>query len=295
MQNTALAAFEEVRPRLFGVAYRMMGSVTEADDVLQDAWLRWQGTDRAAVDNPEAFLTTTVTRLSINALTSARATRETYIGSWLPEPVSTAEDPALGADRAEALELAVVMLLERLEPAERAAYVLREAFDYPYREIGEVLSVTEANARQLAHRARGHIGRRRAAAVDPAERNRILTAFVGAATSGDLAALESVLTEDVVSISDGGGFVSAARVPVVGRNRVARFVAGTVARFGPGSHPVLVEVNGRPSVLTIRDSDPDTLLSFEVGPDGIKRLLFVRNPHKLERLRTLIRPDGESA
>lgn len=288
MHDTALAAFEKVRPRLFGVAYRMMGSVTEADDVLQDAWLRWQGTDRDAVRNPEAFLTTVVTRLSLNALTSARATRETYVGSWLPEPVSTGDDPALGADRAEALELAVVMLLERLDPAERAAYVLREAFAYPYRQIAEVLAVNEAAARQLAHRARGHIGRERATVIDPAERERIMTAFAAAATRGDLAALESVLTQDVVSISDGGGVVSAARMPVVGRAKVARFVLGALAKFAAGSHPVVVQVNGSPAVLTVRDGEPDTLLAFEVGPDGISRLLFVRNPHKLTQLRSLI-------
>ena len=290
MHDTALAAFEKVRPRLFGVAYRMMGSVTEADDVLQDAWLRWQGTDRDAVRNPEAFLTTVVTRLSLNALTSARATRETYVGSWLPEPVSTGDDPALGADRAEALELAVVMLLERLDPAERAAYVLREAFAYPYRQIAEVLAVNEAAARQLAHRARGHIGRERATVIDPAERERIMTAFAAAATRGDLAALESVLTQDVVSISDGGGVVSAARMPVVGRAKVARFVLGALAKFAAGSHPVMVQVNGSPAVLTVRDGEPDTLLAFEVGPDGISRLLFVRNPHKLTQLRSLTLP-----
>lgn len=290
MQDTALAAFEKVRPRLFGVAYRMMGSVTEADDVLQDAWLRWQGTDRDAVRNPEAFLTTVVTRLSLNALTSARATRETYVGSWLPEPVSTGDDPALGADRAEALELAVMMLLERLDPAERAAYVLREAFAYPYRQIAEVLAVNEAAARQLAHRARGHIGRERATVIDPAERERIMTAFAAAATRGDLAALESVLTQDVVSISDGGGVVSAARMPVVGRAKVARFVLGALAKFAAGSHPVMVQVNGSPAVLTVRDGEPDTLLAFEVGPDGISRLLFVRNPHKLTQLRSLTLP-----
>ena len=290
MHDTALAAFEKVRPRLFGVAYRMMGSVTEADDVLQDAWLRWQGTDRDAVRNPEAFLTTVVTRLSLNALTSARATRETYVGSWLPEPVSTGDDPALGADRAEALELAVVMLLERLDPAERAAYVLREAFAYPYRQIAAVLAVNEAAARQLAHRARGHIGRERATVIDPAERERIMTAFAAAATRGDLAALESVLTQDVVSISDGGGVVSAARMPVVGRAKVARFVLGALAKFAAGSHPVMVQVNGSPAVLTVRDGEPDTLLAFEVGPDGISRLLFVRNPHKLTQLRSLTLP-----
>lgn len=285
---TALAEFEKARSRLFGIAYRMMGTATEAEDVLQDAWLRWQGTDHDAVRNPEAFLSTTVTRLSLNALTSARATRETYIGPWLPEPVSTAEDPALGADRAEALEMAVVVLLERLDPPERAAYVLREAFDYPYREIGALLETSEANARQLARRARDHIGRERESVVDPAERSRIMTAFVAAAEVGDLTALESVLTDDVVSVSDGGGVITAARVPLVGRGKVARFVLGAVTKFAVGSHPIVVEVNGAPAVLTVRDGAPDTLLAFDFGPGGISRLMFVRNPEKLEHLRSLI-------
>lgn len=287
-QTTALAEFEKVRPRLFGIAYRMMGTATEAEDILQDAWLRWQGTDRGVVRNPEAFLSTTVTRLSLNALTSARATRETYIGPWLPEPVSTADDPALGADRAEALEMAVVMLLERLEPRERAAYVLREAFDYPYREIGELLETSEANARQLARRAREHIGRERAAVVDPAERSRIMTAFVAAAEAGDLAALEAALTGEVVAVSDGGGVISAARVPVVGRAKVARFVLGALTKFAVGTFPMLVDVNGSPAVLIVRDGTPDSLVSFDYGPGGISRLMFVRNPGKLGRMQSLI-------
>ncbi|MGO2740539.1 MAG: sigma-70 family RNA polymerase sigma factor, partial [Cellulosimicrobium funkei] len=156
----ALDAFLSVRSRLFGIAYRMLGSATEAEDVVQEAWVRWQGTDRSVVRNPAAFLTTTVTRLAINAATSARARRETYVGPWLPEPVDTSDDPALGAERAEALEIATLVLLERLAPVERAVYVLREAFDYPYRRVAEILGLTEANARQLARRARERLGER---------------------------------------------------------------------------------------------------------------------------------------
>lgn len=287
---TALDEFERLRPRLFGIAYRMTGAAGEAEDVVQDAWVRWQKTDRETVRNPEAFLVTVVTRLSINAVTSARATRETYIGPWLPEPVSTVGDPALGADRAEALEMAVVLLLERLDPRERAAYVLREAFDYPYRAIGELLETSEANARQLARRAREHVGRERHSSVDPEQRARIMTAFVAAAQAGDLAALEAVLTADVVSISDGGGVVSAARVPLQGRDKVARFFLGALTKFAVGSYPLLVECNGGPAVLTVRDGEPDTLLAFEVTEGGISTLMFVRNPGKLTRLRSLIPP-----
>src|SRR5882672_1193399 len=147
--DDGLAVFVGVRSRLFGIAYRMLGSATEAEDIVQDVWLRWQTTNRNVVLNPHAFLATTTARLAINVAQSARTRRETYVGQWLPEPVDTSADPRLGAERREALELAVLVLLERLSPPERAAYVLREAFNYPYKDIGEVLHVEEANARQL--------------------------------------------------------------------------------------------------------------------------------------------------
>lgn len=153
----ATAEFIAVRGRLFGIAYRMLGSSSEAEDIVQEAWLRWQTADRSAVVDPAAFLATTTTRLCLNALQSARARRETYVGPWLPEPVDTSADPHLGAERGEALELATVMLMEKLQPTERAAYVLREAFDYPYARIAEIVQVKEANARQLVSRARKHI------------------------------------------------------------------------------------------------------------------------------------------
>ncbi len=148
---TTLETFQAVRPRLFGIAYRMLGSATEADDVVQDAWVRWQGADRAAVREPAAFLATTVTRLAINELESARARREVYVGPWLPEPVATTDDPTLGAERAEAMSLAVLLLLERLTPAERAAFVLHEAFDYPYRQIAEVLEIVGGQRAAAGH------------------------------------------------------------------------------------------------------------------------------------------------
>ena len=169
-RQDALTAFEPQRRRLFGIAYRMLGSVSEAEDVVQDAWLRWQGADRASVREPAAFLATTVTRLCLNALSSARARRELYVGPWLPEPVSTTDDPTLGAERAEALSLAVLLLMERLTPAERAAYVLREAFVYSHRDIAAVLETTETNARQLVSRARAHVTAERAAPVEPGSR-----------------------------------------------------------------------------------------------------------------------------
>src|SRR5690242_9580436 len=198
----AAAVFGEVRPRLFGIAYRMLGSAAEAEDIVQDVWLRWQTADRSVVLNPAAYLSTATTRLAINAVQSARVRRETYIGPWLPEPVDTAADPHLGAERGEALELAVLLLLERLSPNERAAYVLREAFDYPYGQIADIIQLSEAAARQLVSRARKHVLAARRTKVTPVEQRRLLTAFVAAARAGDLAALEKILAEDVVSYSD---------------------------------------------------------------------------------------------
>src|SRR5437868_9070811 len=188
--DDGLSAFAPVHSRLFGIAYRMLGSAAEAEDIVQDVWLRWQSTDRSAVENPPAFLATTTTRLCINLAQSAHSRRETYIGMWLPEPVDTSGDPGIGAERGEALQLAVLLLLEKLTPTERAAYVLREAFDYPYREIAEILQLEEANTRQLVTRARQHIAAERRTPVSPAEQRRLLQPFIAAAQTEALAQLE---------------------------------------------------------------------------------------------------------
>src|SRR6202789_926348 len=212
--DDGLSAFAEVRPRLFGIAYRMLGSAAEAEDIVQDVWLRWQATDRSIVENPPAFLATTTTRMCINFAQSAQSRRETYIGPWLPEPVDTSSDPALGAERGEALGLAILLLLEKLSPTERASYVLREAFDYSYRQIADIIQMEEANTRQLVSRARKHIADGRRAPVSSQEQRRLLEAFIAAAQKGDLATLEGLFAADVVSYADGGGIVRAARVPV---------------------------------------------------------------------------------
>lgn len=167
--DDGLSAFVSARARLFGIAYRLLGSAAEAEDILQDVWMRWQTTDRSVVVNPPAFLAATAIRLAINVAQSARVRRETYVGPWLPEPVDTGGDPALRAERGEALAFAVLVLLERLSPSERAAYVLREAFDYPYRQIADVLRLTESNTRQLVTRARRHVADGRRVPVTPAE------------------------------------------------------------------------------------------------------------------------------
>jgi len=282
--DLAVADFAAVRSRLFGIAYRMLGSAVEAEDVVQDAWLRWQGTDRTAVRDAAAFLAATTTRLAINVAKSARVSRESYIGPWIPEPVDTSADPQLGAERGEALELAVLMMLEKLPATERAAYVLREAFDYPYRQIAEVLETSEANARQLATRARAHLAEERKAVVSAEDHRRLLHAFVAAANSGEIEELERLLAADVVSYSDGGGVVFAARKAVVGRARVAQFIAGVAAKNLAGASASVVEANGQPGVLVTVGEKIIVFVSIEATADGVSRVLFVLNPAKLTRV-----------
>ena len=279
--DEALAVFGAVRPRLFGIAYRMLGSASEAEDIVQDTWLRWQGTDRSVVEDPPAFLATTTTRLAINTLQSARARRETYIGPWLPEPVDTSADPTLGAERAEALGFAVLVMLERLTPTERAAYVLREAFAYPYDQISEIVQLSEAAARQLVSRARKHLAGERRREVSQQEQRRLLTAFLSAAQTGDLAELERLFAEDVVSYSDGGGLVRASKFPVHGRERVAKFVRAFHTHFWDGVDVTNALTNGQPSVVLSRDGTTFAVLTVAAGARGIDQVLWMMNPQKL--------------
>ena len=278
--DNGLLAFFNVRPRLFGIAYRMLGSAAEAEDIVQDVWLRWQSTNRSVVENPPAYLATTTTRLCINLTQSAHARRETYIGTWLPEPVDTSSDPGLGAERGEALKLAVLMLLEKLSPTERAAYVLREAFDYSYHQIADILQMEEASVRQLVSRSRKHIADGRRAPVSSGEQRRLLEAFIAAAQKADMAALENLFAEDVVSTSDGGGIVRAARVPVAGRERVAKFIA-TASHFWNGVTLAWVETNGEAAVLVSRDGVPVALTTINASAQGIDQIVWVLRPSKL--------------
>jgi RNA polymerase sigma-70 factor, ECF subfamily len=279
--QSAVGAFNEARPRLFGIAYRMLGSVAEAEDIVQEAWLRWQQTDRDVVRNPAAFLTTVTTRLAINTAESARVRREQYVGPWLPEPVDTSADPSLGAENAEALESAVLMLLEKLGPEQRAAYVLRQAFGYSYDQIAEILTTSPANARQLVSRAQKHVESSRKEPVDPAKHRELLDAFVAAARDGDVMRLERVLAAEVVSTTDSAGEAPrAARRPVSGRDNVARFVAGW-SDWWEGTTVTLVETNGRTAILARRDGAPAVLLSVSASPQGIDQLMWVMAPDKL--------------
>jgi RNA polymerase sigma-70 factor (ECF subfamily) len=281
VQDDALLEFVKVRPRLFGIAYRILGSAAEAEDIVQDVWLRWQTTNRSAVLDPPAFLATATTRLAINLAQSARSRREMYVGPWLPEPVDTSADPQLGAERGEALEFAVLLLLEKLSSTERAAYVLREAFDYPYRQIAEILQLEEANTRQLVARARQHIADGRRTPVSSAEQRRLLEAFIAAAQMGDLAALEGLFASDVVSYSDGGGIVRAARTPVVGRGRVAKFIAAFASHFWTGVTLMWIQTNGQSSVLMSRDGAIVTVATIDASAQGIEQILWMMRPSKL--------------
>lgn len=269
------------RPHLFGIAYRVLGSVVEAEDIVQDAWLRWQNTNRADIVEPTAFLATVTSRLAINLAQSAPKRRESYIGPWLPEPVDTRLDPQLGAERAEALDMAVLHLMEKLNPVERAAYVLREAFDYPYKRIADMLETSEANTRQLVSRARKRLSAERREPVSPAAHRRLLEVFLSAAQTGNLSVLEDVLTADVVSYSDGGGIRGASKIPVVGRSHVSKYLAAFAPRFWPPTEVRWVEANGRPAVLVSADGNSVALLSVDVSERGIERIMWVMNPAKL--------------
>ena len=279
--ESAIGTFNESRSRLFGIAYRMLGSVAEAEDIVQEAWLRWQQTDRSIVRNPAGFLTTVTARLALNTAASARVRREQYVGPWLPEPVDTSADPSLGAEKAEALEAAVLMLLEKLAPEQRAAYVLREAFGYSHDEIAEILATTPANARQLFSRAKKHVQSSRREPVDPSEHRALLEAFVAAAQNGDVKRLEQVLSANVVSTSDGAGVAPrAARRPVAGRDDVARFIAGW-SSWWTDTTLTWLETNGQASVLVTRGDAALALLSISTSQSGIDQLLWVLAPDKL--------------
>jgi RNA polymerase sigma-70 factor (ECF subfamily) len=277
--------FEAHRAHLRGVAYRMIGSLSEAEDVLQEAYLRWQGVAEP-VSNPRGYLSTLVTRLCIDWLKSARARRETYVGTWLPEPVVDANAVRLDSpsELAEDISVALLLALERLSPLERAAFLLHDVFDVDYAAIAPVLSRSEEACRQLAARGRAHVrgGRARYRPTD-AESERLLKAFL-AATSGDTRVLQDVLAEDAIFYSDGGGRVTAALKPIFGRSNILRFLAG-IARKNAGTWRLearRVDVNGLPGLVLTSEGHVVQTLAFEFDDRGILRAIFgVRNPEKL--------------
>ena len=285
-----VAVFEGQRPRLFGLAYRMLGSASEAEDVVQDAYLRWSGTDHAAVAAPAAWLTTAVVNLCRNLLTSARTRRERYVGTWLPEPVLTADGtlgPLETAEQRELVSLALLTLLERLTPNERAVFVLRESFGHSHREIAEILGTSEAGCRQLHHRARQRIGDPKPRfRPEPGEWKRLVESFFVAAGQGDVAGLERLLADGVTYWADGGGQAPLARRAVTGRSRLARFIAKLFPRYagdpafgGAGLSPA--EVNGEPALLARSGGELIAVFVPEIADGKITALRVAANPGKL--------------
>ncbi|GAP46685.1 RNA polymerase sigma factor SigJ [Streptomyces azureus] len=286
--------FEAARPRLEAIAYRLLGSASEAEDAVQETFLRWQAADVDHVEVPEAWLTKVLTNLCLNQLTSARARRETYVGQWLPEPV-LAGDPMLGpadtAEQRESVSFAVLALLERLSPNERAVYVLREAFDYPHREIAEILDITEAASQQILHRAKKHIADGKARTeVDEAAARRIVDEFLAAATSGRTEPLVRLLTQDAISVGDGGGKVPARAKAFEGALAVAKFMRGL---FKPGKAKrdlvggspdvYATTANGGPAIVAVLDGRVIGVMCLEVTAEGIAAFRNQVNPDKLER------------
>jgi RNA polymerase sigma-70 factor (ECF subfamily) len=285
-----VAQFVELRPVLFGVAYRMLGSAAEADDIVQEAYLRWAGIDDAAVASPRAYLTTIVTRLSIDRLRSARVRRESYRGPWLPEPIVLDEQDSAqpdGGELADSLSLAFLVLLEELAPAERAAFLLRDVFGYPYGEIARTLERSETACRQLVSRARHRIGDRRKRFDADDERSRELTRrFVGACATGDVEELMALLTDDVVVWTDGGGKVKSAPRPVVGPWRAARFLIHVAKGLQDGVTLREETLNGQPSVVFEIDGEVTSAVVFDVLGGQIAGIRVVANPEKLTTLRS---------
>jgi RNA polymerase sigma-70 factor (ECF subfamily) len=286
--DDAARSFEPLRGALIGLAYRMLGSRAEAEDIVQDAYLRWHATDRAAVREPRAFLSKAVTRLCLDHLKSARARREDYVGPWLPEPVL--DDGALSAEGAgeyaNDLSVALLLTLERLSPLERAAFLLHDVFDLSFEQVGETLGREAAACRQLAARARSHV-REEKPRFRPSreEEGRVFAAFVAAAGNGDIAALSKVLAQDAVFYSDGGGKVKAALKPIHGPELIARFLVGVLGKYGtPEMRYRATRVNGMPGLVLYEPQGPFQTFSLEIRDGLIQRLYTVRNPDKLRHL-----------
>ncbi|MGV9625478.1 RNA polymerase sigma-70 factor [Streptomyces sp. NPDC003487] len=275
------------RRLLFATAYRMLGSVADAEDVLQDAWLTWHRADRSHVRDPRAYLVRTVTNLALNRLTSARAQREKYVGPWLPEPLLTSPDAAEETERADSVSTAMLVVLETLTPVERAVFVLREVFGYSHAEIAGVLERPEPAVRQIAHRAREHVRARRPRHdTDVGRREEVTSRFIEACAGGDLAAVMELLAPDVTCWSDGGGKVTAARRPVHGADHVARWILGVLAK--PQTRGVVAEralINGELGLLMTLDGTPVGALTYDVSDGRIQNLRLQVNPDKLTGVR----------
>jgi RNA polymerase sigma-70 factor (TIGR02957 family) len=291
--DEATAVFDRHRRLLFTVAYQMLGSVADAEDAVQDAWLRWSSTPRDDVADAKAYLVRVVSRLALDRLTSARARRETYVGPWLPEPLLTdpadaAPDPAEAAEIGEQVSLALLVVLETLSPLERAVFVLREVFGMPAGEVAAVLDRSEASVRQTAHRARAHVEARRPRFdADRRTQRQVTEQFFAAVAGGDVDRLMAVLSPGVVLVSDGGGQASAALRPVEGAEKVSRFLFGIAVkgqRDFPGLRMELADVNGAPAIVGWLGEDPFGVVSLVVADGRIEQVLVMVNPEKLAGL-----------
>ncbi|MFJ8232900.1 RNA polymerase sigma-70 factor [Streptomyces sp. NPDC094448] len=281
----ATEVFVAHRKLLFTVAYEILGSAADAEDALQETWLRWSDVDLATVRDQRAYLVRITARQALGRLRTLRRRRESYTGPWLPEPLLTAPDVAEDAALAESVSMAMLLVLEMLTPTERAVFVLREVFDVPYGEIAEAVGKSPAAARQIAHRARARVAARRPrATVSAAETRAALAAFQHAVETGELQGLLDLLAPDVVALSDGGGLVSAAPQPVAGADRVGRLLAGGFAAFVKGLTLEAVWVNGGPALLARRCGVVDMVLAVRMDEGRVSELYAVRNPEKLTRL-----------
>lgn len=287
-QLSATEPFLSLRPLLFSIAYRMLGSVADTEDALQETWLRWHRSQEQGeeIRNPKAWLTTTLSRICLDQLGSARVKREQYVGAWLPEPIAgTTPDVAETALDHESLSTAFLVLLESLSPKERAVFLLHDVFAYDFATIAGIVGESEAYCRQLARRARAHmVARRPRYEVDEEQRERLTTRFIEAVSNGDMAALTAVLADDVVITADGGGKVHAARKPIVGRDLVSTFLLRlrTILPVTPEMRPQAI--NGEPGVLTMIDGAIGNAVTFDFDADRITRIYIQVNPDKLEPL-----------
>ncbi|MFD8199755.1 RNA polymerase sigma factor SigJ [Streptomyces sp. NPDC059701] len=290
--DTATDVFEEHRPVLLGVAYRMLGRLADAEDVVQEAWLRWSRADRTAVREPRGYLVRITTRLAIDRLRQITSRGETYVGPWLPEPCVTdfgdvVPDTAERAVLADSVSLAVLVVLESLSPLERAVFVLREAFGYPYAEIAAVLEREEAAVRQLAGRARRHVDERRPRYdVDPAQRRDLTERFLAAAAGGDLEGLMAMLAPGVRLVGDSGGKSRAPLRVLESADKVGRFLVGAARKTAPDATLRFLELNGGPAALLLAGGKPDFVLQLDIADGRVQCVYVVRNPDKLRSLPT---------
>ena len=285
MSEHATESFLAHRNLLFTVAYEMLGSAADAEDVLQETWLRWVKVDPARVHDPRSYLVRITTRQALNRLRTMKRRKEAYVGPWLPEPLLTAPDVAEDVELAESVSMALMLILETLSPTERAVFVLREAFDVSYDEIAAAVGKSPAAVRQIAHRARRHVDARRPRQLVSAASSRaVLAAFQRALETRDLQGLLDVLAPDVVLLSDGGGVKQAAVRPVVGAEKVVRFAAGGLGKVQGLITTEPTVVNGSPALLVRLDGDLDGIMAIRVEDDRIAGLYYVRNPQKLTRV-----------